>query len=104
MTRLKEWVAQMKATGARNMRWILMIKSWSDAAWSDKALADMEGICNYIVIQLQAPENVMGQYNRIAKAIEGLHIFPERIKLMESKLERIMGLRQLDIDNYSFFM
>ncbi|MCM1183320.1 MAG: type II toxin-antitoxin system RelE/ParE family toxin [Roseburia sp.] len=70
---------------------------------TDKALADMEEIYHYIAIQLQAPENAMGQYNRIAKAIEELSIFPEKIRLMESKQERIMGLRQLSVDNYSVF-
>lgn len=70
---------------------------------TDRALADMEEIYNHIAIQLQASENAMGQYNRIAEAIEGLHVFPERIKLMESEPERIMGLRQLVIDNYSAF-
>ena len=67
------------------------------------ALADMEEIYNYIAIQLQAPENAMGQYNRIAETIEGLNVFPERVKLVESEPERIMGLRQLVIDNYSVF-
>lgn len=70
---------------------------------TDRALADMEEIYNYIAIQLQAPENAMGQYNRIAEAIEGLNVFPERVKLVESEPERIMGLRQLVIDNYSAF-
>ncbi|NBJ98804.1 type II toxin-antitoxin system RelE/ParE family toxin [bacterium 1xD8-48] len=70
---------------------------------TDRALADMEEIYNYIAIQLQAPENAMGQYNRIAEAIEELYVFPERVKLMESDPERIMGLRQLVIDNYSVF-
>lgn len=70
---------------------------------TDRALADMEEIYNYIAIQLQAPENAMGQYNRIAEAIEGLNVFPERVKLVESEPERIMGLRQLVIDNYSVF-
>lgn len=70
---------------------------------TDRALADMEGIYNYIAIQLQAQENAMGQYNRIAEAIEGLHVFPERVELMESEPERIMGLRRLVIDNYSAF-
>ena len=49
---------------------------------TDKALADMEEIYHYIAIQLQAPENAMGQYNRIAEAIEGLRVFPERVKPM----------------------
>ena len=70
---------------------------------TNRALADMEAIYNYIAIQLQAPENAMGQYNRIAEAIESLHVFPERVKLMESEPERIMGLRQLAVDNYSVF-
>lgn len=38
----------------------------------------------------------MGQYNRIAEAVEGLNIFPEKIKLMESEPERRMGLRLLE--------
>jgi len=70
---------------------------------TDKALADMEEIYNYIAIQLQAPENAIGQYNRIAEAIEGLTVFPERVKLMESEPEGTMGLRQLVVDNYSAF-
>lgn len=70
---------------------------------TDRALADMEEIYNYIAIQLQSPENAIGQYNRIAEAIEGLHVFPERVKLMESEPERIMEVRQLVVDNYSVF-
>lgn len=30
----------------------------------------------------------MGQYNRIAEAIKGLHAFSERVKLMELEPER----------------
>lgn len=60
---------------------------------TDKALADMEEIYNYIAIQLQAPENAIGQYNRIAEAIEELKMFPEKVRLMESEQERAMGLR-----------
>ncbi len=70
---------------------------------TEKALADMEGIYNYIAIQLQAPENAIGQYNRIAEAIEELNLFLEKVRLMESKSERSMGLRQLVVDNYSAF-
>lgn len=70
---------------------------------TDKALADMEEIYNYIAIQLQAPENAIGQYNRIAKAIEELNIFLKKTRLMESEKERAIGLRQLVVDNYSVF-
>ncbi len=70
---------------------------------TDKALSDMEEIYNYIAEQLQAPETAMGQYNRIATAIETLDLFPERIKLMETEEERAMELRQMPIDNFSVF-
>ena len=36
---------------------------------TDEALADMEKIYEYIATQLLAPENAMGQYNRIAGTI-----------------------------------
>lgn len=70
---------------------------------TDKALADMEAIYNYIAEHLQAPENAIGQYNKIADAVEGLNVFPERVKLMGSEPERTMKLRQLPVDNYSIF-
>lgn len=47
--------------------------------------------------------NAMGQYNRIAEVIEELRVFHQRVKLMESEPERMMGLRQLVIDNDSAF-
>lgn len=70
---------------------------------TDKALADMEEIYNYIAEQLLAPENAIGQYNRIAEAIQKLNVFPERIQIMESEPEHTLGLRQLPIDNFSVF-
>lgn len=70
---------------------------------TDKALSDMEEIYNYIAKKLQAPETAMGQYNRIADAIETLNTFPERVKLVESEEEAILGLRQMYVDNFSVF-
>lgn len=70
---------------------------------TDKALVDMEEIYTYIAKQLQAPENAMGQYNRIAEAIQKLNVFPERVRIMESEPEHTMGLRQLPVDNFSAF-
>ncbi len=46
---------------------------------TDRALRDMEEIYTYIAEQLQSPENAMNQYNRIAKGIEGLDIFPRSV-------------------------
>lgn len=70
---------------------------------TDKALSDMEEIYNYIAEQLLAPEVAMRQYKRIADAIETLDTFPERVKLMETEEERVLGLRQMPVDNFSVF-
>jgi len=70
---------------------------------TDIALGDMEGIYNYILNNLQSPENAVRQYNRIADAIEGLSLFPERIKIMNTEPEHTMGIRQFYVDNYSVF-
>lgn len=68
-----------------------------------EALQDMEDIYNYIAIDLLAPENAMGQYNRIADEILTLDTFPERFRIMESEPEKSMELRRMLVDNYSIF-
>ena len=50
-----------------------------------------------------APENAMGQYNRIADEILTLDTFPERFRIMESEPEKSMELRRMLVDNYSVF-
>jgi|SRR5690625_701206 len=70
---------------------------------TNKALSDMEKIYNYISEELQIPEVAIRQYNRIAEKIETLENFPERVKLMDSKQERSLGIRQMLVDNYSVF-
>lgn len=70
---------------------------------TDKALSDMAEIYDYIAEQLHAPEVAMGQYNRIADAIETLDTFPERVKLMETEEERALGIRQMPVDNFAVF-
>ena len=52
-----------------------------------EALQDMEDIYNYIAIDLLAPDNAMGQYNRIADEILTLDTFPERFRIMDSEPE-----------------
>lgn len=42
---------------------------------TDKALADIEAIYQYIAESLQAPDTAMKQYNRIADGIESLAFF-----------------------------
>ena len=60
---------------------------------TDEALADMDGIYNYIANTLLAPENAMGQYNRIADAILTLDSFPDRFALFELEPEYSLGMR-----------
>ena len=52
----------------------------------------MEDIYNYIAIDLLAPENAMGQYNRIADEILTLDTFTERFRIMDSEPEKRMEL------------
>ena len=68
-----------------------------------EALQDMEDIYNYIAIDLLAPENAMGQYNRIANAILKLDMMPERYRVMDSEPEHMLGLRRMPVDEYSVF-
>lgn len=68
---------------------------------TDKALSNMENLYNYIAFGLESPENAIKQYNRIADAIEGLYLLPERIKIMENKKAKALKLRRLLVDNYS---
>ena len=70
---------------------------------TDRALADMEQIYDYIAHTLLAPENAMGQYDRIAGAILKLDTFPERFRIMESEPEHSKGIRRMLVDNYSVF-
>ena len=70
---------------------------------TDEALTDMEQLYNHIAYVLQAPENAMGQYNRIADEILKLDILPERFRIMDSKPEHSRGLRRMPVDNYSVF-
>ncbi len=70
---------------------------------TDEALTDMEQLYNHIAYELQAPENAMGQYNRIADEILKLDILPERFRMMDSEPEHSRELRRMPVDNYSVF-
>ncbi len=64
------------------------------------AYADMEDLYNYIASVLNAPENALNQYNRIADAILSLDIFPERYGIFEEEPEHSLGIRKMIVDNY----
>lgn len=63
----------------------------------------MEQFYNYIAFVLLAPDNAMGQYDRIAYAILKLNVFMERFRIMDSEPEHTKGIRRMLIDNYSVF-
>ena len=67
---------------------------------TDEALTDMEMIYEYIANELLAPENALGQYNRIADAILTLDSFPEKHALFEMEPEHSWGMRRMVVDNY----
>ena len=70
---------------------------------TDKALNDLNGIYEYIAVNLQSPENAMGQYNRIADSVLKLGFFPEKFRLVDFEPERSQGLRRMMVNNYSVF-
>ena len=70
---------------------------------TEKALGDLNGIYDYIAVNLQSPENAMGQYNRIADCVLELGFFPEKFRLVDFERERSQGLRRMLVDNYSVF-
>lgn len=70
---------------------------------ADEALADMEQLYHYIAFVLLAPENAMGQYNRIAEEIQKLAVYPERFRIIDSEQEHAKGIRRMVVDNYSVF-
>ena len=67
---------------------------------TDDALADMEALYQHIAIKLQAPENAMRQYNRIADAILTLDSFPKKHGLFECEPEYSLGIHKMVVDNY----
>ena len=70
---------------------------------TETALTAMEQIYDYIADVLQSPENAMGQYNRIAKAIGKLEQMPERFPVIDLEWENARGLRRMLVDRYSVF-
>lgn len=68
---------------------------------SEQAAKDMSDIYDYICSTIGMPQIAMGQFNRIAEAIDTLSYFPERIKIMPDLKRPKKEFRQLLVDNYS---
>ena len=67
---------------------------------TDEALGDMELLYEYIAFKLLAPENAIGQYNRIADAILALESYLECFGLFEYEPEHSMRVHKMIVDNY----
>ena len=92
----------MQRKRSQNLERIIDMKHYT-VEITNEALADMEQLYNHIAYVLQAPENAMDQYNRIADAILTLDTMAERICIMESEPERSKEMRRLLVDNSSVF-
>lgn len=70
---------------------------------ASQADADLRGIYEYIAFSLQAPQNAVGQLDRLEDGILKLTENPERFKRYEKEPWRSRGLRQMPIDNFLIF-
>lgn len=65
-----------------------------------RAIRELDHIYEYIANEKLAPENAIGQINRIKKAILSLDIFPQSHQERNEGRYAGKGYRQLLIDNY----
>ena len=70
---------------------------------TEQAGADLQGIFDYIALELLSPENADAQLARIEKAIDKLGTFPEKYRRYEEEPWATRNLRVFPIDNYCVF-
>lgn len=70
---------------------------------SDQADEDLRGIYEYIAYELQSPDNVSGQLDRLEESIMSLDQMPERFREYENEPWHSRGLRIMPVDNYCVF-
>lgn len=68
-----------------------------------RAENDLTAIYDYINQKLQSPQVAMKLFNRLAKAIQSLEVFPERFAIVPEFLDLGLKVRRLVIKNYSIF-
>ena len=67
------------------------------------AKKDLRNIFRYISEELLAPENAVGQTDRIIEAVRKLDTMPNRNRLYEEEPWHSRGLRFFPVDNYLVF-
>lgn len=70
---------------------------------AEAAVGDLEGIANYIAVELQEPGAALGQIGRIKEAVLTLQEMPERHSLVADKQLAEKGIRKFLVDNYLVF-
>ena len=60
---------------------------------SEQADRDLRGIFEYIAFELQSPENVIGQLNRLEEQILSLDAMPKRYRKYEKEPWKSRGFR-----------
>lgn len=67
---------------------------------SDQAEKDLRDIYEYIALELESPENALGQLERLEESIIKLDQLPERFREYENEPWHSRGLRVMPVDNY----
>lgn len=70
---------------------------------TQQAQADLREIFRYIAIDLQSPQNAIGQLTRLEQAIASLDRMPERFRLYDAPKWRERNLRIMPVDHYLVF-
>lgn len=70
---------------------------------TEQADTDLRGIYEYIAFKLLAPDNALGQLDRLEKSILALEQFPEKYRCYEKEPWHSRGLHVMPVDNYLVF-
>ena len=71
--------------------------------YSEKSLADLDQIYEYICNELLMPETAVKQAEKIMEKIDSLETMPERYKIYEEEPWKLKKLRYFSVGNYLIF-
>ena len=71
---------------------------------TDTAIADMNGIYEYIAVNFASPDTALNQYNRIAEAIMSLSNFPERFAIFDVEPEKSRKIQHDNLLKFKLYL
>lgn len=74
-----------------------------DVILTKQAEDDLRGIFEYIAFELLAPENAIGQLERIEDKVLSLSDYPEKFRLYEREPWKSRNTRIVPVDNFVIF-